>query len=691
MKTDTAMRKKLLPIVALALGALSFASCQKDAVDNASAPSRYITRTITVSPEVEDFTPESRTAFDPNANKVILKDQETVAVGVIPSAQNVVWEVATDTQGNSPILLNQRVSDQKFEIAVSHSGTTGSFDYFFVHPAPNSPMSGTGTASIHQLPQQQMPSADGVTFDPQGDILIGKMQTIAEPESGTKGATNDMEVSFKRLFVPFKVILSDVEGLINGEQVKTVEISVPDADAPLAGAFSVSHSATAAEIAYAMSTKPDEVFRSVTADYAPQSLASNPDGTYNVWYVVNPTTLHGTITLTVNTPTRKLTCKVTPGDPVIEQGKLNSVTVKMQSSNTQITSNASDLEAVYDAGGDFYIGNVKINKTLYPNKLTLTDGDTMPEKVEGIYFLEAGTYMLPKVVTNLVVVGKSAADVTLNIFTDGASRKYTQINNSLICKNLKMVGSRNDNYNLNNGTAGALLLENFVLEGCRIELPAVAAVKSMSLATFGNVFKNIVLYKNLITFQNETADLNERESVAVINNTIIGNGEEMKNVEIVDNIFYSKKITRGSLFATNTSDKGVRTDNLSIVCARNTFIRYMAPNNPHITLMSAASVTSRNNLFWTDTDGVNNYGLRFKNAADDYTGYNPLLNFMKNGSFGLFLPVVTKDKVWEVVTAPIQAAEDKLSDDPFIGGTFDPLTMTFIPADAYKQYGARTW
>lgn len=288
---NPATMKKILLYGSTAAVLMLLASCSTDSTEPSAPAVRTITRTFPVN-ETIGSAHDTRTAYE--NGQIGFTDNEKLGA--------YVWEDVADGVNATGVTVAIRTPGSPATITVSHDAIANvdKYSYVFVSPYKynNSPYRTTPTVTLNSI---QHPTA--TTFDPSQDILVSK------PVTGPDGTTTSPvleEVAFKRLFTFFrlKINRSEFTGditLAEGEKIRSVTITAPEGTA-LAGTAKVT-----IEKAYDATTfNFTEPSNSVTADYGTDGEALNADGTFDVWFVVNPVAFNG-LTIEIRTSAQTIT------------------------------------------------------------------------------------------------------------------------------------------------------------------------------------------------------------------------------------------------------------------------------------------------------------------------------------------------------------------------------------------------
>ncbi len=367
--------KKILLYGSTAAVLMLLASCSTDSTEPSAPAVRTITRTFPVN-ETIGSAHDTRTAYE-NGQIGFTENEHLGAY---------VWSEDLDENAGG-VGLTTRTPGSPATITVSHNAISGASAYTYVFVSPykynNTPSRTTPTVTLNSI---QHPTA--TTFDPSQDILVSK------PVTGPDGTTTSPvleEVAFKRLFTFFrlKIDRSKFTGditLAEGEKIRSVTITAPEGT-QLAGTAKVT-----IEKAYDATTfNFTEPSNSVTADYGTDGEALNADGTFDVWFVVNPVAFNG---LTIEVRTSAQTITQTFSEQVALDFKASGInTLTFQPAN-----NANISTTSTSAVTDYFKEGIEIEGVMYsessPNKTNKTanapDTELGLSSTTLVYFLDDG-------------------------------------------------------------------------------------------------------------------------------------------------------------------------------------------------------------------------------------------------------------------------------------------------------------
>lgn len=337
--------KKILLYGSTAAVLMLLASCSTDSTEPSAPAVRTITRTFPVDETVYSAQ-DTRTAYE--NGQIGFTDNEHLGA--------YVWSEDLDKNAGG-VGLATRSTGSPATITVSHNAISGAKTYTYVFVSPykynHSLYRATPTVTLNSV-QHPTPT----TFDPSQDILVSK------PVTGPDGATTSPvleEVVFKRLFTFFRLKIdrskfTDDITFADGEKIRSVTITAPEGTA-LAGTAKV----TIEEAYDATTFNFTEPSNSVTADYGTDGEAFNADGTFDVWFVVNPVAFNG---LTIEVRTSAQTITQTFNEQVALDFKasgINALTFQ-PANNTNIKTTTAAVPQ------DYYEEGVEIEGVIYSKK-----------------------------------------------------------------------------------------------------------------------------------------------------------------------------------------------------------------------------------------------------------------------------------------------------------------------------------
>lgn len=563
--------KKILLYGSTAAVLMLLASCSTDSTEPSAPAVRTITRTFPVN-ETIGSAHDTRTAYE--NGQIGFTDNEHLGA--------YVWSEELDKNAGG-VGLATRTPGSPATITVSHNAISGASAYTYVFVSPykynHSLYRAAPTVTLNPV-QHPTPT----TFDPSQDILVS--QPVTGPAGGNTSPVLN-EVVFKRLFTFFrlKIDRSKFTGditLAEGEKIRSVTITAPEGTA-LAGTAKVT-----IEEAYDATTFTfTEPSNTVTADYGTDGEALNADGTFDVWFVVNPVAFNG-LTIKVQTSAQTIT------QTFSEQVALDFKASGINTLNFQPANNSNISTASTSAVTDYFKEGVEIEGVIYSesseNKTNKTanapDTELGLSSTTNVYFLDDGgspdnSFVISTannyIQTTSVFIGRYADHKTkLNLKNQFHLRNRDAI---FAFKNLEIDmrnGANNQIFTLTTATGGAKTL---IFEDCDITF----GNNKNLLATYSSVTEDT--YIENIIFRNcrlryEPGDVNNYALIKLTNHLKSGLAT-FKTLVFENNVLYSneKGCTKAiSLFyqqPPQTEATG-SLSNLKITCRNNTFLDLIA-------------------------------------------------------------------------------------------------------------------
>ena len=563
--------KKILLYGSTAAVLMLLASCSTDSTEPSAPAVRTITRTFPVN-ETIGSAHDTRTAYE--NGQIGFTDNEHLGA--------YVWSEDLDKNAGG-VGLATRTPGSPATITVSHNAISGASAYTYVFVSPykynHSLYRAAPTVTLNPV-QHPTPT----TFDPAQDILVS--QPVTGPGDATTSPVLD-EVVFKRLFTFFrlKIDRSKFTGnvtLTEGEKIRSVTITAPEGTA-LAGTAKVT-----IEKAYDATTfNFTEPSNSVTADYGTDGEAFNTDGTFDVWFVVNPVAFNG---LTIEVRTSAQTITQTFSEQVALDFKASGInTLNFQPANTANISTGTTKTVT-----DYYTKGVEIEGVIYSesseNKTNKTanapDTELGLSSTTNVYFLDdvgnpdnsfaistANNYIQ----TTSVFIGRYADHKTkLNLKNQFHLRNRDAI---FAFKNLEIdmrLGANNQLFTLTAATGGAKTL---IFKDCDITF----SNNKNLFATYSSVTEDS--YIENIIFRNCRLryEPGEENNYALfkLTNHIKSGLANFKTLVFENNVIYSKvkgNTTGVSLFYQQPpqAEATGSLSNLKITCRNNTFLDLIA-------------------------------------------------------------------------------------------------------------------
>ena len=366
--------KKILLYGSTAAVLMLLASCNTDTTEPSVPATRTITRTFPVD-ETVYTAQDTRTAYE-NGQIGFTNNEKLGAY---------VW---TDAGASANAGMATRTAGMPSTVTVTHNALSNGveYNYVFVYPYKynNSLYRNTPTVVLNNI-QHPTPT----TFDPVQDILVSKPVKVTG-NGGTTTSEALPEIQFKRLFTFFRLKIDrskftgDIK-LADGEKIRSVTITAPEGT-QLAGTARVD-----IDEAYDATTCKFTIpTNAITADYGTDGEAFNTDGTFDVWFVVNPVAFNG-LTIEVRTSAQTIT------QTFNEQVALDFKATGINALNFQPANNTNIKTVSVTALTDYYNEGVEINGIRYDatsenaRKLTIkadATGNTSLTTGGGVVFLE---------------------------------------------------------------------------------------------------------------------------------------------------------------------------------------------------------------------------------------------------------------------------------------------------------------
>ena len=563
--------KKILLYGSTAAVLMLLASCSTDSTEPSAPAVRTITRTFPVN-ETIGSAHDTRTAYE--NGQIGFTDNEHLGA--------YVWSEELDKNAGG-VGLATRTPGSPATITVSHNAISGAsaYTYVFVSPYKYNHSLYRAAPTVTLNPVQHPTST---TFDPSQDILVS--QPVTGPAGGNTSPVLN-EVVFKRLFTFFRLkidrskFIGDIT-LAEGEKIRSVTITAPEGTA-LAGTAKVT-----IEEAYDATTFTfTEPSNTVTADYGTDGEALNADGTFDVWFVVNPVAFNG---LTIKVQTSAQTITQTFSELIALDFKASGInTLNFQPANNSNISTAST-----SAVTDYFKEGVEIEGVIYSenseNKTNKTanapDTELGLSSTTNVYFLDDGGNPDNSFVISTANNYIQTTSVFIGRYTDHKTKldlenQFHLRNRDAIFafKNLEIDmrnGANNQIFTLTTATGGAKTL---IFEDCDITF----GNNKNLLATYSSVTEDT--YIENIIFRNcrlryEPGEVNNYALIKLTNHLKSGL-VNFKTLVFENNVLYSneKGSTKAvSLFYQQPPQAGATgsLSNLKITCRNNTFLDLIA-------------------------------------------------------------------------------------------------------------------
>lgn len=558
--------KKILLYGSTAAVLMLLASCSTDSTGPSAPAVRTITRTFPVN-ETIGSAHDTRTAYE--NGQIGFTDNEKLGA--------YVW---TDAGASANAGMATRTAGSPSTVTVTHNALSDGVDYNYVFVYPykygNSLYRNTPTVVLNGI-QHPTPT----TFDPVQDILVSK-PVKATGNGGTTTSEALPEIQFKRLFTFFrlKIDRSNFTGnitLAEGEKIRSVTISAPDGT-ELAGTARVNideaYDATTCNFTIPTNT--------ITADYGTDGEAFNADGTFDVWFVVNPVKFNG---LTIEVQTSAQTITQTFSEQVALDFKasgINTLTFKPANNTNISTVSVAALT-------DYYTEGVVINGIRYDatsnnaRKLTIKADATKNTSLTtggGVVFLEdlnnTGEFVFETTTSqgiseDLIIIGNNPrVKANVNMRAYWALRNPSGI---LAFKNLKIdMTEITAGYVFNAQPASAINgLNSLIFEDCEITFNKTFLTMYNAHAEAG--IENII-FRNCKMCYTGTSN-----TFAFITTSKLTTGlSKFQSLVFENNVIYAKTSgsaevpTAFSFLVQEVDSSDGSLDNLAIKCTNNTLI-----------------------------------------------------------------------------------------------------------------------
>lgn len=686
--------KKILLYGSTAAVLMLLPSCSTDSTEPSAPAVRTITRTFPVN-ETIGSAHDTRTAYE--NGQIGFTDNEKLGA--------YVW--SEDSNENATgVTVAIRTPGSPATITVSHDAIANvdKYSYVFVSPYKynNTPSRTTPTVTLNSI---QHPTA--TTFDPSQDILVSK------PVTGPDGTTTSPvleEVAFKRLFTFFrlKINRSEFTGditLAEGEKIRSVTITAPEGTA-LAGTAKV----TIEEAYDATTFNFTEPSNSVTADYGTDGEALNADGTFDVWFVVNPVAFNGLI-IEVKTSAQTIT------QTFSEQVALDFKASGINTLNFKPVKNTNITTTTAAAPQDYYEEGVEIEGVRYskdseskttnkpadaPNTALSLSSTTL------VYFLDDGgnpdnsfTIETGNIYreNSAIFIGRYADHKTKLVLKNQFHLRNRE-SGIYAFKNLDIdmrEGSQAQLFTMTNDTGGAKTL---IFEDCDITFGnGKSLLASYSSTKEGSYVENIIFRNCKLRYEPGT-----ETSYALFKLTehLKSGLSGFRTMVFENNVLYSRMGENVSsaftlLFQTHQASLTGSLSNLSITCTNNTFVDL-------ISYGSGASNPAGMGSAYFQMDQIGSVlfskNVLYATAAKYVSIMRVTYDYNTNGPW----PNIDLDKAGNIVYGtsgwkmyfdgsndptsyyPEKGTYSKKTESPL--STNDPATGTFVVAAEYAGYGA---
>ena len=684
--------KKILLYGSTAAVLMLLASCSTDSTEPSAPAVRTITRTFPVN-ETIGSAHDTRTAYE--NGQIGFTDNEHLGA--------YVWSEELDKNAGG-VGLATRTPGSPATITVSHNAISGASAYTYVFVSPykynHSLYRAAPTVTLNPV-QHPTPT----TFDPSQDILVS--QPVTGPAGGNTSPVLN-EVVFKRLFTFFrlKIDRSKFTGditLAEGEKIRSVTITAPEGTA-LAGTAKVT-----IEEAYDATTFTfTEPSNTVTADYGTDGEALNADGTFDVWFVVNPVAFNG-LTIKVQTSAQTIT------QTFSEQVALDFKASGINTLNFQPANNSNISTASTSAVTDYFKEGVEIEGVIYSenseNKTNKTanapDTELGLSSTTNVYFLDDGgnpdnSFVISTannyIQTTSVFIGRYADHKTkLNLKNQFHLRNRDAI---FAFKNLEIDmrnGANSQLFTMTNDVGGAKTL---IFEDCDITFGnGKSLLASYSSTKEGSYVENIIFRNCKLRYEPGTET---SYALFKLTESLKSGLSGFRTMAFENNVLYSRMGENVSsaftlLFQTHQASLTGSLSNLSITCTNNTFVDL-------ISYGSGASNPAGMGSAYFQMDQIGSVlfskNVLYATAAKYVSIMRVTYDYNTNGPW----PNIDLDKAGNIVYGtsgwkmyfdgsnnptsyyPEKGTYSKKTESPL--STNDPATGTFVVAAEYAGYGA---
>lgn len=275
-------------------------------------------------------------------------------------------------------------------------------------------LNASGTAVKLRLGPVQFPQPD--SFDPQFDYLVAKPFSV-------NGSTAEI-VAFKRLFAP---LCLSVSGLPDGAKIYTLTLSLsqePGEKTSLTGLYYLTLSESC-NITHITHVDASSKGNAVSAEYGDGLQAKN--GSYPVWFMVNPITLNAGSLLTVSLSTQDRTYTRTvslPSSQTLDKNRLNRISFDMSGSGSESRSSITQDFANKELGGTKTLpasNGVSLEWVTTATR-EFRASDDGGSAVKGALMLNGNSFTFPQIAGKRIV---GARIFTHPSSTDGVERSAT--------------------------------------------------------------------------------------------------------------------------------------------------------------------------------------------------------------------------------------------------------------------------
>ena len=381
------MRKNLI-YTGILTAVVGMSSCTK--INNSeitTAESNYVTTFI-----AEDV--QTKTSYHENIGISFDTDEQM---------RVFVWTGVTEAKVTNPAM---RKAGTPSTITVSYTAPAGKHEFAFVYPMNDNAMLDISSSTIKNLKLSDIQRPEENTFDKSQDFIIS--QKISKDSE----STDLQSVGFKRLFTFFRLRLDPANGWdTSWGKLKSVKLTSPQSR--LTGEFTIPVSEIFSEVVPTFASTTDNV----TAEYSTPLSVDTPK---DVWFVLNPSDLHG-LTIEILTENKKITQTITESHIInILPNKINEITFKNIPEITKIEPiekpQILDIQAVKALPLGMIASNTAVKGTV------VADGNKTANLPDNVFILQdnAGQAIMLKSSDALVLPG---LDSEITLLLDGCQVK----------------------------------------------------------------------------------------------------------------------------------------------------------------------------------------------------------------------------------------------------------------------------
>lgn len=323
--------------------------------------------------------------------------------------------------------------------------------------------------------------------------------------------------------------------------------------------------------------------------------------------------------------------------------------------------------ALYQANETFTINGIEVNQTKFPDAKYISENKDIT--TAGVYFIKEGitaTFKGTGGVQTLILIGDNSQESsTVNVDAQIKLIQSLGTEGYFLCKNISLIGTTTLNNQLFTFNTDNSPFNQVAFDQCKIITSPTKHVLYLSGTnrSIANFSMENSIFKSEATGEKNIFTLGGSESTGY--NTLT----------FRNNIFYCADgiVTQFSLF------KGAKaTISGKFTLENNTFINMQTATTGYAYAVNIASISVKNNIFWTNQEGTNDFVIVRPTNVPTGTGTNNI-GYKTNRKWTLFYSDKIPDGM-DQITA--------LETDPFEGGTFNINEGIFTPNGDYAQYGA---